>query len=325
VTAPTQLPLPVPVPPRGGRTRPRHPNRPVWEENPTRAGQAAKGLSLVIVVALVLFPLWTVVVTSFSTQASINIAGGLVLVPHGLTTDAYARMFSGGVVTRALVIGVLITLIGTLISIVVSALCAYGLSRQGSFGHRTLLMLLVVTMFFSGGLIPTFIVVSNLFHGYDQYWALVLPSAVSVFNILIMRAFYMGTATDLIDAAKIDGAGDWRILWSVVLPTSKSVTAVMALFYGVTYWNNWFNVLLYMPADSQKWPIQYVLYRYVTQGGQIPGVGTNVSGSVVSSQQVAPLSLQMAMLVLTLVPILVVYPFVQKHFTKGVLLGAIKG
>jgi len=309
-------------------TRPRrrrNPNRPIWEENPTVLGRIGKGLTLFITVAVILFPLWAVVITSFSTQGSINTAGGLVLVPHGLTLRAYTSMFSGGEVTRALIIGLLITVIGTVISMVVSALCAYGLSRRGSFGHRTLLMTLIVTMFFSGGLIPTFLVVANLFHGYNQYWSLVLPSAISVFNILIMRAFYMGTATDLIDAAKIDGAGDFRILWSVVLPTSRSVTAVMALFYGVSYWNNWFNVLLYMPADSTKWPIQYVLYQYVTQGAQIPGVGTNMAGAAVARSQVAPLSLQMGMLVLTLVPILVIYPFVQKHFAKGVLLGAIKG
>jgi multiple sugar transport system permease protein/putative aldouronate transport system permease protein len=308
-----------------GARRARHPNRPIWEENPTVLGRIGKALALGITVMVILFPLWAVVITSFSTQESINSAGGLVLVPHGLTLKAYASMLSGGEVTRALIIGLVITVIGTVISMVVSALCAYGLSRRGSFGHRTLLMTLIVTMFFSGGLIPTFLVVANLFHGYNQYWSLILPSAISVFNILIMRAFYMGTATDLIDAAKIDGAGDFRILWSVVLPTSKSVTAVMALFYGVSYWNNWFNVLLYMPADSTKWPIQYVLYQYVTQGAQIPGVGTNMAGAAIAKTQVAPLSLQMGMLVLTLIPILAIYPFVQKHFAKGVLLGAIKG
>lgn len=300
--------------------------REIWEEPPGLLARLGTWASLATVMALVLFPVYAVVITSFSTQSSINAAGGLVLWPaHGLTLGAYTSMLSGGVVTRALVIGLLITAIGTVISLVVSALCAYGLSRRGSFGHRTLLMTLIVTMFFSGGLIPSFIVVSNLFHGYDQYWALILPSAVSVFNILIMRAFYMGTASELIDAATIDGAGHWRILWSVVLPTSRSVTAVMALFYGVGYWNNWFNVLLYMPTDSTKWPIQYVLYQYVTQGAQIPGVGTNMAGAAVAQAQVAPLSLQMAMLVLTLVPILLVYPFVQRHFSKGVLLGAIKG
>jgi putative aldouronate transport system permease protein len=311
--------------PAGARPARRDTGRPVWEERPTVVGQAGKGLSLVIVVGLVLFPLYTVVVTSVSPQGAINRAGGLVVVPDGFTLAAYQNMLSGGTVTRALIIGLLITGIGTVISMVVSALCAYGLSRKGSFGHRTLLMTLLVTMFFSGGLIPTFIVVANLFNGYDQYWALVLPSAVSVFNILIMRAFYMSTATDLIDAARLDGAGDWRILWSVVLPTSRAVSAVMALFYGVGYWNSWFNVLLYMPADSQKWPIQYVLYQYVSQGARVPGVGSNMTGAAVAATQVAPLSLQMGMLVLTLVPIVIVYPFVQKHFTKGVLVGAIKG
>jgi putative aldouronate transport system permease protein len=303
----------------------RNPKRSPWEEKPTVFGQAVKGLALFVTVGVILFPLWSVVITSFSTQKSINSAGGLVIVPHGLTFGAYSSMLSGGTVTRALVIGLLITLVGTVISLVVSALAAYGLSRRGSFGHRTLLMVMLITMFFSGGLIPTFLVVSNLFHGYDQYWALILPSAVSVFNILIMRAFYMGTASELIDAAKIDGAGDFRILWSVVLPTSRSVTAVMALFYGVSYWNNWFNVLLYMPVSNQKWPIQYVLYQYVSQGAQMPGSGTNMAGAAIGKLQVAPLSLQMGMLVLTIVPILVIYPLVQKHFAKGVLLGAIKG
>jgi putative aldouronate transport system permease protein len=299
--------------------------RPVWEEEPSLLGKAAKTLGLTIVVLLVLFPLYTVVVTSFSTQGAINRAGGLVVVPDGLTLLAYRNMLGGGLVTRAMIISVLVTLIGTLISLAVSALCAYGLSRRGSFGHRTLLMILLVTMFFNGGLIPTFMVVANLFHGYNQYWSLVLPTAVSAFNILIMRAFYLNTAADLIDAARIDGAGDWRILWSVVLPTSRAVSAVMALFYGVTYWNNWFNVMLFLPADTQKWPLQYVLYQYVTQGARVPGVGTTMQGSVISATQVAPLSLQMAMLVLTLVPIVLVYPLVQKHFTKGVLVGAIKG
>ncbi|MEV4604738.1 carbohydrate ABC transporter permease [Amycolatopsis sp. NPDC049253] len=308
--------------PTAKRTKPRTSARPSWEEKPTLFGQLGKFLSLCLVLGVILFPLYCVVITSFSTQASINIAGGIVVVPHGLTLDAYRQMLDGGVVTRAVIIALVITLAGTAISMVVSVLCAYGLSRQHSFGHRTILMTFIATMFFSGGLIPTFIVVANIFHGYDQYWALILPSAVSVFNILIIRSFYMNTARDLIDAAKIDGAGDWRILWSVVLPTSKAVNVVMALFYGVTYWNSWFNVLLYMPADNSKWPIQYVLYEYVNQGASMPGGG---SPDIAGHAQPAPLSLQMAVVVLTLIPILIVYPFTQKHFAKGALTGAIKG
>jgi multiple sugar transport system permease protein/putative aldouronate transport system permease protein len=183
---------------------------------------------------------------------------------------------------------------------------------------------MLLTMFFNGGVIPLFLVVSAL-GGYDQYWALIGPSAVSVFNIIVMRSFFANIASDLIDSARIDGASDWKILWRIVLPTSKAVTAVIALFYAVGYWNSWFNILLFLPADSAKWPLQMVMYNYVTQGMSMAGSGITNIGQNLGRQQIAPLSLQMAVVVLTVVPILIIYPFVQRHFTKGVLLGAIKG
>jgi multiple sugar transport system permease protein/putative aldouronate transport system permease protein len=160
--------------------------------------------------------------------------------------------------------------------------------------------------------------------GYVSFWSLILPGAVSVFNILILRAFFSGTAQELIDAAKIDGAGDWRTLWSVVLPTSKAVMAVMTLFYAVGYWNTFFNALLYLP-DNNKWPLQMIIYTYTLQGSSMPGTGITNTGQYFGHQQIAPLSIQMAVVTLTLLPILLVYPFVQRHFTKGVLLGAVKG
>jgi multiple sugar transport system permease protein/putative aldouronate transport system permease protein len=208
--------------------------------------------------------------------------------------------------------------------VAVTILASYGLSRAGSFGHKVILWFMMTTMFFSGGIIPLFLVVSGL-GGFDQYWALILPGAVSVFNIIVMRAFFMNIASDMIESARIDGASDWKILWRIVLPTSKAVTAVIALFYAVGYWNSWFNILLFMPADSVKWPLQMVMYDYVTQGMTMPGSGVTGIGQYIGSQQIAPLSLQMAVVALTVLPVLLVYPFVQKHFTKGVLLGAIKG
>jgi putative aldouronate transport system permease protein len=298
--------------------------RPVWQERPKPATQAAKGGGIAVILALVLVPLYAVTLTSFSTQGSINIAGGLVLWPHGLTLNAYTLIFSGGVVGRALLISLVITVVGTGFSMLVTVLAAYGLSRAGSFGHRAILMTMMITMFFNGGVIPLFLVVSAL-GGYDQYWALILPSAVSVFNILVMRAFFSNIAAELIESARIDGASDWMILWRIVLPASKAVTAVIALFYAVGYWNSWFNILLFMPADSTKWPLQMVMYNYVTEGMSFAGSGVTNVGANLGRQQIAPLSLQMAVVVLTVVPILVVYPFVQKHFTKGVLLGAVKG
>jgi putative aldouronate transport system permease protein len=139
----------------------------------------------------------------------------------------------------------------------------------------------------------------------------------------VLRSFYSSTSADLIDAARMDGAGDWRTLWSVVLPTSRAVTAVIALFYAVGYWNSFFNVMLYMPTDSVKWPLQYVLLTFVNRGNGLPG-SVN-AGFGTTGAQTAPLSLQMAVVVLTLVPLLMVYPFMQKHFRTGVLTGAIKG
>ncbi|MFJ1582371.1 carbohydrate ABC transporter permease [Streptomyces sp. NPDC088197] len=311
---------------RAGRTRnPRarkSPQRPSWEEAPGVAGQTFKGATLALVVAAVLVPLWIVALTSLSTPGAIGRAGGLVIWPDGVTLNAYRLMLENGAVTRALLVSLGVTGVGTAISMVVSVLCAYGLSRSGSLGHRAILMVLIVTMFVSGGLIPTYLVVTGL-GGYGQYWALILPSAISVFNILVLRAFYSGTSAELIDAARMDGANDWRILWSVVLPTSRAVTAVVTLFYAVGYWNSFFNVMLYMPTDSPKWPLQYVLLEYVNYGMNMPG-SVN-SGFGTAHAQTAPLSLQMAVVVLTLVPILMVYPFMQKHFKTGVLTGAVKG
>ncbi|WP_055588218.1 carbohydrate ABC transporter permease [Peterkaempfera griseoplana] len=296
--------------------------RPVWDEQPGVAGQTGKGAILAVVIAAVVVPLWIIVVTSFSSQAAINRAGGLVIWPDGLTTAAYREMLSDPTVRTSLVVSLLITLVGTVISMAVSVLCAYGLSRSRSLGHRVILMLLIITMFVSGGLIPTFLVVTGL-GGWGQYWALILPSAVSVFNILVLRAFYSSTSAELIDAARIDGAGDWRILWSVVLPTSRAVTAVITLFYAVGYWNSFFNVMVYMPTETQKWPLQYVLLTYVNRGNGLPGSLNSGFGN--AHADTAPLSLQMAVVVLTLVPLLLVYPFMQKHFRTGVLTGAIKG
>ncbi|AJF69435.1 ABC transporter permease [Streptomyces vietnamensis] len=299
-----------------------HSARPSWDEPPTPVGQAAKGLTLGGTLAVILVPLWIIVLTSFSTPGAINRAGGLVIWPDGLSTETYRQMLGDPTIVTALGVSLGITVVGTALSMVVSILCAYGLSRPRSFGHRFLLMLLIVTMFVSGGLIPGFLVVTGL-GGYGQWWALILPSAVSVFNILVLRAFYQETSSELIDAARMDGAGEWRILWSVVLPTSRAVTAVTALFYAVGYWNSFFNVMLYMPTDSQKWPLQYVLLTYVNRANGLPGSVNSGFGE--THAQTAPLSLQMAVVVLTLVPLVIVYPFVQKHLRTGVLTGAIKG
>ena len=304
----------------GAPPRKRAKGRAVWEENPTWFGRFGKSSVIGVTLAVFIVPVWAVIITSFSTKASINSAGGLVLVPHGLSVANYRLIFSGGTVSQALTVSAFVTVVGTALSMVVSVLCAYGLSRPRSFGQRPVLMALVITMFFNGGIIPTFLVVSDL-KLYGSLWAMILPSAVNVFNILIIRSFFQNTATELIEAARLDGANEWRLLWSVVIPTSRPVLAVMTMFYAVAYWGTFFNALLYEP-DSRKWPLAMVIYEYTYSGNQMPGMGTTGIGGLADASQ---LGLQMCVVTLSLVPIIVLTPFVQKHFAKGMLTGAIKG
>lgn len=302
----------------GPRLRRRPANtRPAWDEEPGPAMKAGKGTILVLICLAVLGPLYTIVLTSLSPQSAITAAGGLVIFPDGLTLDAYQKVLSGGVVTRAVLVSVGVTAVGTLISVGVSILAAYGLSRPGSFGHRPILFLLLGTMFFGAGMIPTYLLVDSL-RLIDTYWALILPTAVNAFNIIIMRGFFQGIDPGILESARIDGASDWRILFQMVLPMSKAVVAVVSLFYAVGYWNAFFNAILYINTP-EKLPLQVVLRSFVLQGVSVPGQVD------VGSGQVATLAVQMAVMVIALVPVLLVYPLVQKHFTTGVMIGAVKG
>ncbi|MDK1344239.1 carbohydrate ABC transporter permease [Streptomyces sp. 378] len=294
------------------------PPRPAWEEEPAKAGLAGKGLVLGIACFSILFPLWIVIVTSLQSKQTIDEAGGLVVIPKGITFIAYQELLSGGQVQRAALVSVGVTLVGTLFSMTVSVLCAYGLSRVGSLGHRWILMALLATMFFGAGLIPTYLLVQALGLT-DTYLALILPSAVSVFNILVLRAFFMNISQELIDSARIDGAGDWRILWKIVMPLSRAVLAVIALFYAVGYWSAWFNASIYL-TDQDMMPLQNVMIQLVQKQERPVGLAAQVNTGELSA-----LALQMAVMVMALLPVAVLSPFVQKHFKKGMLTGAVKG
>ncbi|MET7985908.1 carbohydrate ABC transporter permease [Streptomyces sp. NPDC005281] len=294
------------------------PPRPSWEEEPSKAGLAGKGLILTLAAFAILFPLWIVVVTSLQSKKTIDAAGGLVVVPRGVTFVAYRELLTGGQVQRAALVSLGVTLTGALFSMTVSVLCAYGLSRVGSLGHRWFLMLLLATMFFGAGLIPTYLLVQALGLT-DSYLALILPSAVSVFNILVLRAFFMGISPELIDSARIDGAGDWRILWQIVMPLSRAVLAVISLFYAVGYWSAWFNASIYL-TEQDMMPLQNVMIQLVQKQERPVGLATQIN-----TGQLSPLAVQMAVMVMALLPVAVLSPFVQRHFKKGMLTGAVKG
>ncbi|TCO42267.1 putative aldouronate transport system permease protein [Kribbella antiqua] len=298
--------------------------RAVWEEEPTAVGRLGKPVVLALIALAVAFPLYVVVVTSLSTTEAVTRAGGLVVVPRELTAAAYVQLLSGGVVTRALMISVAITAIGTAFSLGITVLAAYGLSRPGSLFHRPLLFVVLLTFLFGPGIIPSYLVVNSL-GLIDHYASLILPAAISAFNLIVMRSFFMGIPSELIDSARIDGAGEFAILRRIVLPLSKAVVAVVGLFYAVGYWNAFFNALLYI-NDNNKWPLQMVLRTYIVQQQPLPTGAGGVATNVGLGLQAAPgLAIKMAIVVIAIVPVLLVYPFIQRHFTKGVIIGAVKG
>ncbi|WP_326815520.1 carbohydrate ABC transporter permease [Streptomyces sp. NBC_01763] len=291
--------------------------RGAWEEPPTRLGSAAKAVVITVIVAVMTVPFLIVLSTSLASREEITAAGGYVLFPTEPTLQAYRTILSGGLVTRAVTVSVLITGVGTALSLLTTIALAYALSKRGVPGSKPVLLLVLFTLLFAPGMIPMYVLVREL-GLLDSYWALILPGLVNAFNLVVMRAFFMNIPDELYQAARIDGAGDWRILTRIVLPLSKGVIAVVGLFYAVTYWNAFFNAMLYL-NDSGKWPVQLLLRTYVVQNKQMAADQLGVAH--LPPQQ----SISMAVVMIALIPILLLYPFLQKYFTKGVLTGAIKG
>lgn len=279
-------------------------------------GQVIKGIVLLIISSCALYPILSVVATSLAGQAEISQKNGLVLFPQHPTLEAYRTILSGGLVTDALLRSLAITIIGTALSVVVTVMMAYGLSRRDLVAGRSILTVALLTMLFSAGIIPNFLLVKEL-GLLNTYAAVILPTLMSAFNLVIVRSFIMQLPQELFEAARVDGAGDLRILLQIVVPLARGVIAVIALFYAVGYWNAFFNAMLYL--DSSKWPLPMILRQYVLLGQPMADTG-------VTSETTAPSqAIQMAVVVLSLIPIVLVFPFVQKFFTKGVLTGAIKG
>jgi putative aldouronate transport system permease protein len=294
--------------------------RPAWQEAPSAPLVAAKGAALTLVVLMVLLPMWSILVTSVASKETINLTGGMVVIPRELDLSAYVTIFSGGQVTRALGVSFLVTLVGSAVSLVLTVLAAYGLSRPGTFGHRPILFYFLLTFLIYPGLVPSYLVVTGVGLK-DSLWSLILPNAISVFNLVVVRSFFMGIPSELFDCARIDGANEWTVLFKIVLPLSRAVIGVVGLFYAVGYWNAYFNSVLYID-DNDLWPIQRVLQSYIL-AGQAP----QLSGVSLPGFNAYPpsLAVKMAVVVVTVLPAVVIYPFVQKNFTKGMLVGAVKG
>ncbi|MFG1627094.1 carbohydrate ABC transporter permease [Kribbella sp. NPDC049227] len=290
--------------------------RPVWKENPSPGYQAIKALVLGGFALVIVIPILVVISTSLASDQDIIDAGGYVLWPSHPTIKAYRTLFSGGLMGRAILVSVFVTVVGTAIAVAVTIALAYATSRPVLFGRPVLLMVLF-TLLFAPGIIPMFLVVKQL-GLLDSLWSLILPGALGAFNFVVLRTFFMNVPGELLESARIDGASDFTILRRIVMPLSKAVIAVVALFYAVGFWNAFFNALLYL-NDTSKWPVQVILRTYVLQGKSLSADQLGVEPLP------QPQSLQMAVVVVALVPIVLLYPFLQRHFTKGVITGAVKG
>lgn len=273
-------------------------------------------LALVIVVTL--YPIYYVFVISISDAMAVS-KGMVHLWPKGVSFAAYERILRNALFMGSFKNTLVYTLVGTAVNLLMSTMCAYPLSRNRLFFRRGFSLLIIFTMYFAGGMIPSYILVRSL-NMIDTIWALVLPGAISTYNMLVMRTFFFGIPEALHEAAEIDGASEFRKLISIILPLSMPIMATMLLFYAVGHWNSWFSALIYLNTNT-KYPLQLMVRSLVIEqnyGQYYSAVGME------SDAAVAATTVQYASIIVATVPILMIYPAVQKYFIKGVSLGSIK-
>ncbi|MEK3887225.1 carbohydrate ABC transporter permease [Bacillus sp. FSL K6-3431] len=271
---------------------------------------------LVIIALVTVLPFIHVVASSFTTSAELA-QKRFVLFPTEFSLAAYKYIFSTDTIFKALLVSIGVTLFGTMWSMFLSILTAYGLSRRDLVGRKQIMFFVIFTMLFNGGMIPTFLIVKNT-GLLDSLAALVIPVSINVFNMIILRSFFQGLPEGLVESAKIDGCNDFGVLFRIVIPCSMPAIATISLFYAVTYWNTYMHAILYI-NDAAKWPIQVLLRQIVV-------LASGLSYDSAEFTDILPpeITVKMAVIVVATVPVLMVYPFLQKHFTKGALLGSLK-
>lgn len=280
-------------------------------------------LTLILIVTA--YPIYFVIIASFSEPAAVS-GGEVILMPKGINLNGYKEVFKDDRIMRSFLNSVVITALGTLTNLIVTLPTSYALSRDDFRGRKFVTYYYMVTMFVSGGMIPTYLVVSNL-GLLDTYWALVLPGALSVFNMFVGRTFFKTTISEeLIDAAKIDGASQTRFFLTIALPLSPALIAILALYYGVGHWNSYFSSLLYI-TSKEKYPLQLVLRSILVlnenQLSQIPKTAEQMK-AVEQARQLTEL-MKYSLIIISSIPVMLVYPFIQKFFVKGVMIGSVKG
>lgn len=272
-----------------------------------------------LIVIIVLYPLIFIVSASFSDPALV-LSGEVLLFPKQITFEAYKNVFGNNQIWNGYGNSILYTVVGTLINLAMTTLAAYPLSRPDLPGRGGFMFIITLTMFFGGGLIPSYLLVKNL-GMVNTMWALIIPGAIATYNLIVMRTYFQTSIPwEVQEAALIDGASNWKLLTNIILPLSKPILAVMVLFYAVGHWNSYFNALIYI-RSKDLYPLQLVL-REVLMVSQADAIDSSVG---LENKILLAESIKYVVIIISSLPVLVMYPFVQKHFVKGVMIGSLKG
>ncbi|MBH0156634.1 carbohydrate ABC transporter permease [Fictibacillus sp. 5RED26] len=272
---------------------------------------------LLIFTFIIIIPIWNVIVSSFSSGRSLA-EGGFVFWPQEFSMENYRAVFRDETIWQAFFISVAKTVIGASTHVLFCAMVAYAYSKQNLRGRKLYSALGIITLFFSGGMIPTYLLIKSL-GLLNSFWVYIIPALFSFFDVIILMNFFRNVPKSLEDSAKIDGAGDWRIFWSIYLPLSKPALATIALFNGVGQWNDFITTKLYI-TDQALYPLQMKIYEIIVQSQT--NTMQNIGGSVVI--ETTARGVQLATIVITTLPIILIYPLLQRHFISGMMLGAVK-
>lgn len=277
-------------------------------------------LILILVTIAVFYPLYFIVIASFSDPAAVA-SGNVHILPKGFNLDGYAKVFENEKIWTGYGNSILYTVVGTAINLALTIMAAYGLSKKTLPGQGILMGLITFTMFFSGGLIPSYLLVDKMGLN-NTMWALILPSAVSVYNLIIARSYMsQNISGELEEAAKLDGCSDFNLFFRIALPLSKPIIGVVVLMYAVGHWNEYFSALIYL-RDQSLYPLQVILRDLLIQTEQAANMGGDAS--VMELQKIADM-LKYGVIVVSSLPVLCIYPFIQKYFAQGMMIGSVKG
>lgn len=280
---------------------------------------------LTLILFVVAYPLYWVIISSFSDPTAVS-AGKVLLRPMGFTLKGYAEVFKNSQVMRGFFNSIVITFVGVCVNLAVTLPTAYALSRDNFSGKKPITVFYMITMFFGGGMIPTYLVVKNM-HLLNTIWALVLPGCLSVYNMIVARTFFKSNISEeLYEAGEIDGCTQSRFFFQIALPLSKAIIAIMVLYYGVGHWNSYFSALLYI-SDQDKYPLQLVLRNIlITNQTALSQTATTAAARAALQEQQQLIDvMKYSLIIISSVPVLILYPLVQKHFVKGVMIGSVKG